>query len=317
VAAAAWARRAQAEDATHVAEAGAADVRRQVAMAAADAYLSVIAQRRTLENETRARDAAQAHADLAGQLERAGSGSRLTSLRAEQQVSQADVRLEAARLLLYRAQEALGVLLVADGPVDARDEPAFQTPPEGAATPTSLLQFRTDLRYFSAQQDLAARAVTDTRRENWPTLDAVLQPQTIYPTPFFTTANSWRFLLQSSIPIYTGGVVGGRRTERQAALDQARAQLALGVAQAGADVRVAREAIASFERSLASARSSADQASQVVNIENISFRAGGATSIEVIDAERTARDADAAVAAAEDALRRARLDLLIALGRFP
>jgi hypothetical protein len=37
----------------------------------------------------------------------------------------------------------------------------------------------------------------------------------------------------------------------------------------------------------------------------------------VIDAERRARDADTAVAIAEDSVRRARLDLLAALGRFP
>ena len=68
---------------------------------------------------------------------------------------------------------------------------------------------------------------------------------------------------------------------------------------------------------LASARAAADQAQQVVNITNISFRAGAATNIEVIDAERSARDADTAVASAEDTLRRARLDLLAAAGRFP
>ena len=69
--------------------------------------------------------------------------------------------------------------------------------------------------------------------------------------------------------------------------------------------------------SAANFRAAADQAQQVVNITNISFRAGAATNIEVIDAERRARDADTAVASAEDTLRRARLELLTALGRFP
>jgi len=55
----------------------------------------------------------------------------------------------------------------------------------------------------------------------------------------------------------------------------------------------------------------------VVDITNISFRAGGATNIEVIDAEGRARNSDIAVAVAEDNLRRARLDLLTALGQFP
>ena len=44
-AAAQWARRTQAEDQRHVAELNAADVRRQTALATADAYLAVIATR--------------------------------------------------------------------------------------------------------------------------------------------------------------------------------------------------------------------------------------------------------------------------------
>ena len=36
----------------------------------------------------------------------------------------------------------------------------------------------------------------------------------------------------------------------------------------------------------------------------------------MIDAQREARDADTAVAIAENALQRARLELLVALGRF-
>ena len=107
------------------------------------------------------------------------------------------------------------------------------------------------------------------------------------------------------------------KTQRQAALDVAQANLTGAITQASSEVRAAREAVASGERGLAKARAAADQAQQVVNIVNVSFRAGGATNIEVIDAERSARDADTAVAVAEDILRRARLDLLLALGRFP
>jgi outer membrane protein TolC len=39
--------------------------------------------------------------------------------------------------------------------------------------------------------------------------------------------------------------------------------------------------------------------------------------LEVIDAERQARDAETLAAVAEDAARQARLDMLAASGRFP
>jgi outer membrane protein TolC len=73
----------------------------------------------------------------------------------------------------------------------------------------------------------------------------------------------------------------------------------------------------SAERALATARAAADQARQVLEIVNVSFRTGASTNIEVIDAQRAALDADTATAVAEDQLRNARLTLLVALGRFP
>jgi outer membrane protein len=313
VAAAARARRTQAMDNEQVAELSAADIRRQIAFSAADAYLSVIAQRRVVEANTRARDVAKAHYDLANELEQRGTGSRLNALRAQQQWSTDEGRVEAAQLGLYRAQEALGVLIVADGPVDAIDEPSFDVPAEAA----NLLQFRTDLKLFSAEQQAAERVVGDSSKDRWPSLDAVFLPQSTYPSQFFSTANSWRFLLQMNVPLVDSGQRASLKVQRQAALEVARANFAGAVTQASSQVRAAREAVASGERSLASARTAADQAQQVVDITNISFRAGAATNIEVIDAERSARDADTSVATAEDTLRRARLDLLAALGRFP
>jgi outer membrane protein TolC len=58
-------------------------------------------------------------------------------------------------------------------------------------------------------------------------------------------------------------------------------------------------------------------AAEVLTITTAAFDLGASTNIEVIDAQRTARDADAAVVFAEDAVQRARLDLLVAIGRFP
>src|SRR5437870_3590407 len=253
VAAAARARRTQAMDNEQVAELSAADTRRQIAFSTADAYLSVIAQRRVVEANTRARDVAKAHYDLANELEQRGTGSRLNALRAQQQWSTDEGRVEAAQLGLYRAQEALGVLIVADGPVDAIEEPPFDVPAEAA----NLLQFRTDLKLFSAQQQAAERVVGDGPKDRWPSLDAVFLPQSTYPSQFFSTANSWRFLLQMNVPPVDSGQRARLKVQRQAALEVARANFAGAMTQASSQVRAAREAVASGERSLASARTAA------------------------------------------------------------
>ena len=244
-----------------------------------------------------------------------GTGSRLNELRAQQELSTDEGLVEAARLALYRSQEALGVLLVAAGPVDAAEEPAFEVPADGP--PSAVASARTDVKLFTAQQDAAERLVRDAAKEYWPSLQAIFQPQTTRPTPLFSPSNSWRFLLQATVPIFDSGRRAGQRLERQSVLDVSRATLAGVLTGVASEVRLSRESIASAERSLVSVRAAAEQAQEVVNIVNVSFRAGAATNIEVIDAERRARDADTAVAIAEDTLRRARLDLLNALGRFP
>jgi outer membrane protein TolC len=230
-------------------------------------------------------------------------------------------------------------LLVAGGPVDATEEPIFSSPEAREIEPAApgaadrqaapapilqipaidgaLLQRRTDVQLFAAGQHAAERVLRDSSKDYFPYLEGVFLPQTTYPAQFFVPANSWRFQLQMSVPLFDSGQRKGVRAEREAALNIARATFLGAITQAAAEIRAAREAVQSAERGLASARAAADQAQQVVNIVNISFRAGAATNIEVIDAERRARDSDTAVAVAEDTLRRARLELLTALGRFP
>ena len=52
-------------------------------------------------------------------------------------------------------------------------------------------------------------------------------------------------------------------------------------------------------------------------ITDVAFREGASTNIEVVDAQRQARDVETQAAITEDALKRAQLDLLVAFGRFP
>lgn len=312
-----WARRAQARDVRDVAGFSAAEIRRETALAAADAYLSVIARRRVVEANERARDVAKAHFDYAHTQQTAGTGSLLNELRAQQELSGDEVLVESSRLALYRAQEALGVLLAADGPIDAAAEPAFDVPADAPVDPAAALPQRTDLRLFTARVGAAERIVSDSAKDRWPTVQGLFQPQLVYPSPFFLPSRSWRALVLFSVPVLDSGERAAVKRERSAAVTEARATLTGALTQAKSEVRAAREAVQSAERALASARAAADQARRVVDIVNISFRAGAATNIEVIDAERTARDADTAVAVAEDALRRAKLELLTSLGRFP
>jgi outer membrane protein len=311
-----WAQRAQAADQVAVARLASADVRRQVALATADAYLAVIALRRQQELNERARDNAKAHFDYSQQRYEGGIGSRLNALRAQQEFSTDEARVEVAQLGVRQAQEALGVLVAADGPVDASGDPAFEIADERVAE-KEIIGGRTDLRLFMARESAAQRVLNDSWREYLPSVTSLFSPQLLVPSGLFSPARSWTVSFVASVPIFELGERKGRARERQALLDIARAERVNLERQASSEVRTAREAIRRSERAFERARSAAEQAAEVVRITDVAFREGATTNIEVIDAQRQARDAETAVAIAEDAVRRARLDLLVATGRFP
>lgn len=317
-----WAQRAQAGDQLLVARRSADDVRRQVALATAQAYLAVITERRVLELNERSRDNARAHFTYAQQRYEGGLGSRLNALRAQQELSTDEARVEDARLAIRRAQEALGVLVGAGDPVDAAAEPAFDVPadlpPEAAAQPApSLFAGRADIQLLQARVSAAERVASDAWKEYLPVVTGVVAPQVLTPSGLFAPTRSWSASILFSVPVFDAGQRRGIVRERRALVDLVRAERRGLELQARSEVRTALEAVRSSERALQSARAAAEQAEEVLRITDIAFRAGATTNIEVIDAQRRARDADTQAAIAEDAVRRARLELLVALGRFP
>ena len=311
-----WAQRHQAADQVTVSQRAADEVRRQIAVATAEAYLAVIALRQVVELNERARDNARAHFDYAQQRYEGGLGSRLNALRAQQELSADEAVVEEARLAVRRAQEALGVLVAADGPVDAASEPNFQTTLESQPE-QQLIQQRSDLRVVLAQESAATRVLRDSWREYLPSVTSLFAPQLLTPSGLFAPSRSWSVSFVASVPIWEAGERRGRERERQAALDVVRAERAGLERQATSEIRAAREAVRATERALTAARAGAEQAAEVLRITDVAFRAGATTNIEVIDAQRRARDAETGAAIVEHSVRRARLELLVATGRFP
>jgi outer membrane protein TolC len=315
IAAVEWAQRNQAEDQVRVAEQNVVEVKRQIALAAAEAYLNVLALKRVVDLNVVARDTASAQSEYSRQRLEGGLGSRLNYVRAEQVVSADEARVEAAAFAVQRAQEALGVLLAAAGPVDAADEPMLDVPPEG--DDDTAVSMRADVQLAALRQSAAERVVRDSWRERLPSVNGFFEPQLVTPSGLFAERASVSAGVRLAVPIFDSGDRTGRKRQREAELTIVRLERELVERQARAEVRTARAAIASADRAVVSARRAATQAAEVLSITDIAFRAGANTNLEVIDAQRFARDADTAVVIAEDAARRARLELLVATGRFP
>lgn len=311
-----WAERNQAEEDVFVSVRAADEARRAVAIAAGEGYLAIIVRRRVLELNERARENASAHYEYANQRYQGGIGSRLNALRAQLEVAGDDARVEEARLAIRRAQEALGVLIAADGPVDASEEPAFEVPPPPVPD-TQLVTDRQDVQTIIARQSAAERRAADAWKDYLPSVTALFTPTMLAPTGLFANARSWRAAVLFTVPLFEVGGRQGQARERRALVDVVRAQRLNAERQANSEIRTAREAVASTERALELFRTAAQQANEVVQITDVAFREGATTNIEVIDAQRRARDAETAAVIAEDQVRRARFDVLVATGRFP
>jgi outer membrane protein TolC len=310
-----WASVTQSRDQVEVTTRQAADARTQIASATGRAYLAVIAAHRQIDVNERALESSRAHLDYATKRLEGGAGSRLNQMRAAREVSAEEVQLEVARLLLMRAQEALGVLMAENGPVDSISEPVFEIPQNVAES--EWMNARPDVR---AQQSVIAatdRVLRDSWRDWTPTAHVAFAPQYVTPSSLFLPSGSWRLLLSFTQPIYEGGQKRATKALRGIALDQTRLQLSSVEIEARSQVRTAQQEVDGRLRAMASAQRAASQAIEVLRITTSAYELGATTNIEVIDAQREARDAEAAAVLAEDGVRIARLDLLVALGRFP
>jgi outer membrane protein TolC len=311
-----WALRNQAADQVNVSQRALDEAKRQIALSAAEAYLTIITNRRLVDVSQVAAETAKAHFDYAHQLQEKGAGSRLNELRAQRDYSRDESTLENARIAVYRAQEALGVLLAATGPVDITEEPAL-TLPEAPDTAQARVAERADVKLVAAQEQAALRVVNDSWKEYLPEFNATFTPQYVTPSGLFAPSWTTKTMIGMNINLFDSGTRAARKAQREADLSRTRLAGDQTRRQAASEIRTAIETVRIAERSMAAARDAASQAHQVVDITNIAFRAGATTNIEVIDAQREARDADNAAAIAEDTLRRARLDLLVSTGRFP
>jgi outer membrane protein TolC len=309
-----WAQIQQARDQIVVAEAATAEVRQQISVAAAQAYLAVIAARRQVDVTTRALESARVHLDYATKRLEGGAGSRLNQLRAAQVASSDEARLEAIQNALRTSQEALGVLVVSDGPVDAGADPVFDEP--GTMDESAWRAARPDIITQAAIQRAAERVVKDSKLDWYPNVNASFDPAYVTPSGLFAPSGTWRFSLSSTYVFFDGGSRQLARRNRELTLEQSKIVMSEIEIQARSEIRLAQETVRSRQRALDSARRAAQQAAEVVTITTTAFEVGATTNLEVIDAQREARDTDTVAAIAEDALNRAKLELLVALGRF-
>ena len=314
-----WGNRREAKDQEHVAWAGHRNARRTAAIGAANAYLDVVVARRNVEVGRSASATDRAHLAIAQARFAAGISNRLDALRAEDELAQSEAQLAGSLAQLAQSQERLGVWVGSAQPLDVADDAALLAPTVRACTTggTPTLARRADVALSHRELHQAQRI----RRHSWldfmPSILATGQlfvqdpPTTQYPR------HGWQVQVLVSLPLWDGGARQALVRQRIAGERQAIYRLDALERQARSEVRAALAVLREAERQIVEASRSAAAAQAAVILTVRAYRGGTLGNLEVVDAERRNRDAQIRKAQAEDTLRRARLDLVVATGKFP
>ena len=113
-------------------------------------------------------------------------------------MSTEEARLEAIQFALRTAQEALGVLVAADGPVDAGAEPVFDVTGDDGRERVARRR-GPDLITQAAVQRAAERVVKDSGSDWLPNVNASFDPTYVTPAGLFSPSETWRFTLSIDV----------------------------------------------------------------------------------------------------------------------
>ncbi|MDB4969869.1 MAG: outer rane efflux protein [Myxococcales bacterium] len=313
-----WVQWSQARENVRTTRLNAGDVRRRLALAVGQTYLSVLAQRQIVQADQLAVQNATAHVDYTRLRLEGGNGTLLDFQRANALYNSDRALLDRAQFLLAQLQEQLGILLGENAAVDATADVQL---PDAPVDPKVALDDAQRLRIDLHLSQELLTAATKVRRESWADFMpwATASFEGFYQTPPTQTVptRGWQLLVTLTLPIYDGGLRYGLLKERRALEHEAGIRVDAELRLVSSSVRTALVELERARTALGSAREAARLDADVVRLTTISYRAGLSTNIEVIDAQLAALNADVNAALAANNERQAQLDLLLATGRFP
>ncbi len=304
--------RALAGAAASSADAATLDLLGQVARS----YLRVRSTREVLEAHDRQVAALAAERDRAAKVFDQGRAARVTVLRAEAALAQAQAERESARMDAGLAERELARLMgipaerVAGARVPAlclRGAGADTLPARAQAVAGALA--KSPALAALARQEEAARAGTAESRALWLPKLQLVGRLAQYGSSDYSPTHEWQGGVQLSYPLFTGGarVAAGERADAdvraaRAALAQARLQLEGGVDQALAAVESAHARVTALETAVA-------QSEEVARIEKLSLDTGSGVQTDYLTAEAQVLGARASLTEAHAAEAAAHIEL--------
>lgn len=287
------------------------------------AYLRVVSTREVLEANDRQDAALRGERDRAAKVFDQGRTPRVTVLRAEAGLAQAQAQREAARMDAELAERELARLMgvpaerVAGAPLPRLALVAPGVP--GATARDSAvaraMEANPDVGLLRRQEQAARAGTTETRALWMPRLQLVGR-YAQYGSDSYSPTREWQGGLQLSYPLFTGGsrLAAGERAEAdlraaRADLAQARLRVESGVDQALAAARSAHARVAALETAVA-------QSEEVARIEKLALDAGSGVQTDYLTAEAQLLGVRASLTEARAAESGARIELARVTGEL-
>jgi len=272
------------------------EARRQVQLAVARAYYAILSAHRFRDLQVRARENAAEHLQNAEERLSAGVGLRLDVTRAAMEVEQASSAIIAAQALEEDAYEALGALLATPGPFRVEEPAAPGAPgPSVDALVQRAVSERTDQRLARLQTAIADRGVDAAWGAFVPSLDLAfnLTYQEFVGQLGGGDHVNWNVVFVLNVPIYDGGLRYGTLEERRSALRAAELREQELAQNASVEIRKAHRAWRTSLAKVDTAQRQVALAEEALRLAEAGYDAGASTNLEVVDAQRQKRDAEA------------------------
>jgi multidrug efflux system outer membrane protein len=288
-----------------------ADTKRQLAIAVANAAISVYTAERVAElNRNSLRDALS-RLQLTKKRRDLGAANGLDVVRAEQDAQATRGNLVTGDESLRQAREALGLALgLAEG-VGVSKNLDLNGLASGANTsckPGATPADRPDVLATKKRLEVAERGKTDAKLQFVPTvsLGSSISVNRNLPDP------SWNISALLSVPIWDGGARYGTLRDVDAQIEQATVRIEAAERRATLDVLQAKRAITVAEQARDVASQAQLFAEQVDTLTQTSFAEGKGTSLELVTAATAHRQAEITLVLREFDVVKARIAAVLA-----
>jgi len=285
----------------------------------ARAYYAVAAADNLVAAAERTRQTAEEHVQAVQARRAAGEALGVDERRARAEVVSAEETLVRAGAAREGAGDYLAFLIGREPPVEVTPPSAPPLPEaaEGGRVDDDALEDRLDLRAAALSARAAEAGVTESWLEYLPTVELTGTYRASQNTGFSGDPDSWQVLLSLDWILFDGGLRRAGRIEAASRLREARLRLRRLDRGARREARQALRDVDTASATLRTSRELLELARETRSMVLRRYGAGLSSSIELLDADEEARQADYRVVATELDLALSRLGVLRTLGLDP